>query len=76
MATAMVVIHERMIPHDSLSLMDLLICTRAPRRAPGGGEGERGGPEEPETEEKPEEGGVPEDLEAELKELENDDDLR
>ncbi|MAM45369.1 MAG: hypothetical protein VYB34_07535 [Planctomycetota bacterium] len=32
--------------------------------------------EEPETEEKPEEGGVPEDLEAELKELENDDDLR
>ena len=32
--------------------------------------------EEPETEEKPEEGGVPEDLEAELKELEDDDDLR
>ena len=32
--------------------------------------------EEPETEEKPEEGGVPENLEAELKELEDDDDLR
>ena len=31
---------------------------------------------EPETEEKPGEGGVPEDLEAELKELEDDDDLR